>query len=69
MLSDRISSDATMKFLYELKRTYGRGKIYVAWDNNGNHVAKRVQYLAKKKSIYFVQLPPYMPELNSMKLY
>jgi len=67
MLSDRINSDATMKFLYELKRVYGRGRIYVVWDNNGNHVAKRVRYLAKKKGIHFVQLPPYMPELNPME--
>ena len=67
MLSDRINSDAIMKFLYELKRVYGRGRIYVVWDNNGNHVAKRVRYLAKKKGIHFVQLPPYMPELNPME--
>ncbi len=67
MLNARINNDATMKFLYDLKKVYRRGRIYVIWDNNGDHVAKRVRYLTKKKGIHFVQLPPYMPELNPME--
>ncbi|MGQ4915347.1 MAG: IS630 family transposase [Candidatus Asgardarchaeia archaeon] len=67
LLSDRANSKSVMKLLYKLKAQVGRGRLYVVWDNNGSHISKRVKYLAKKKGIHLVQLPPYMPELNPME--
>ena len=67
LLSDHANSESVMKLLYKLKAQVGRGRLYVVWDNNGSHISKRVKYLAKKKGIHLVQLPPYMPELNPME--
>ena len=69
MFSAKVNSKATMKFLYTVKKYVGRGRTYVIWDNAGSHKTKRVKYLAERKSIHFVYLPPYSPYLNPMERY
>jgi len=67
MFSEKVDSKAAMKFLYTVKKDVGRGRVYVIWDNAGSHKAKRVKYLAERKGIHFVYLPPYSPYLNPVE--
>lgn len=66
-ITERSNSKTAMQLLYKIKRQRSPGRMYMVWDNNGHHLSKVVKYLARKKGIHFIQMPPYSPELNPVE--
>ena len=65
-LSRRADSEATIRFLTELREWVGRG-FRLIWDGNGNHRSRRVMEEADRLGIELVGMPPYQPQLNPVE--
>jgi len=65
-LSQRADSEATIRFLTELREWVGK-PLRLVWDGNGNHRSRRVMGEADKLGIELVRMPPYQPQLNPVE--